>query len=84
MLAAINWGFTNRGIKLLIDDENYEYRLNKKNKGKIFYLCRKYDQLKCKAMFSINDENATAGDLIGKHNHGSDIGQKIAKDILKQ
>ena len=66
MSAAISWGSTNCGKKLLIDDENHEYRLNKKNKGKIFYLCRKYDlQLKCKAMVSINDENATVGDLSG-------------------
>ena len=53
MMSRISWCPTTRGKPHLVDEENFEYRLNKRNKGRIFYLCRKYDELRCKAMVSI-------------------------------
>ena len=83
MATRIAWSTTNRGKPLLIDENNHAYRFNKRNKGKVFYLCRKYDELKCRAMVSIENENANKGVLIGSHVHGSNIGKKMATELVR-
>ena len=73
MAYVIRWGKTNRGKPLVINKENHEYR---------FYLCRKYDSLKCRAIMAIVEEQGDIGELIGTHCHRSNISKIVAHQIV--
>ena len=69
MKTAKTWSTTQRGKPLLIDEENYEYRFNKARNGKLYYLCRQYDALKCNGMVFVKEKGAVSVTLVKQHGH---------------
>ena len=75
-----NWSLSNKGTKMLICEENYQYLLNKVKDGTSYFKCRKHKVAKCKATCVVKADS-DVGSFFGEHEEiclSSKTAQKVS------